>query len=140
MKIVGPLPRILGHEATLTQVFSNLLGNATKFVAPGTRPHITIWSEDVGDRARIYVEDNGIGIKAENHDRIFQMFVQLNESQLYGGTGIGLAIVKKAVESMEGRSGWLRWKREAPAFGWSWPRRHKSLSASSRNCLGEAFL
>lgn len=105
VKIIGPLPRVLGHEAALIQVFSNLMGNAAKFVTPGVRPKVTVWSEDLGDRARIYVEDNGIGIKAENYDRIFQMFVQLNESQLYGGTGVGLAIAKKAVESMGGKVG-----------------------------------
>ena len=105
VEIEGTLPRVLGHEASLTQVLSNLLGNAAKFVENGTAPHIRVWGEDLGSRVRIWIEDNGIGIPSGDHERIFQMFVQVNESQLYGGTGVGLAIVKKAVESMRGSVG-----------------------------------
>ena len=105
VKIQGVLPHVVGQESLLTQVFSNLLGNAAKFVANGTSPLIHVWSEDLGDRVRIWTEDNGIGIPAEDHEKIFQMFVQVSESQLYGGTGVGLAIAKKAVESMHGTVG-----------------------------------
>lgn len=105
VKIDGPLPRVLGHEASLTQVFSNLLGNAAKFVPAGEPARIHVWSEDLGQRVRVSIEDNGIGISPENYDRIFNMFVQVNEPHLYGGTGVGLAIVKKAVESMHGTVG-----------------------------------
>lgn len=105
VEVLGALPRVLGHEASLTQVLSNLLGNAAKFVPQGTVPHIRVGAEEVKDRVRIWVEDNGIGIAPEDYERIFQMFVQVNESQLYGGTGVGLAIVRKAVESMHGSVG-----------------------------------
>ncbi len=105
VEVAGVIPRVLGHEASLTQVLSNLLGNAAKFVAEGTTPHIRVWGEEIKDRVRIWIEDNGIGISSEDYERIFQMFVQVNESQLYGGTGVGLAIVKKAVESMHGSVG-----------------------------------
>jgi PAS domain S-box-containing protein len=105
VEVTGTLPRVLGHEASLTQVLSNLLGNAAKFVAQGTVPHIRVGSEEIKDRVRIWIEDNGIGVSPEDHERIFQMFVQVNESQLYGGTGVGLAIVRKAVESMHGSVG-----------------------------------
>lgn len=105
VEITRPLPRIMGHESSVTQVFSNLLGNAAKFVAPGILPRIRIWSEDQGERVRVWIEDNGIGIPTEDFDRIFQMLIQLNETHLYGGTGVGLAIVKKAVESMQGKVG-----------------------------------
>ncbi len=103
--IEGKLPVVIANPASLTQVFSNLLGNATKFVAPGITPKIRVWSENVDARVRFWIADNGIGIPPEDHDRIFQMFVQLNESALYGGTGVGLAIVRKAVESMHGSVG-----------------------------------
>jgi PAS domain S-box-containing protein len=105
VEVVGVIPRVLGHEASLTQVLSNLLGNAAKFVAEGTTPRIRVWSEAAKDSVRIWIEDNGIGISPGDYERIFQMFVQVNESQLYGGTGVGLAIVKKAVESMHGSVG-----------------------------------
>jgi signal transduction histidine kinase len=105
VEIEGELPVIMGQEASLTQVLSNLLGNAAKFVRPDTVPHIRVWSEDLGERVRLWIKDNGIGISQDNYERIFQMFVQVDESHLYGGTGVGLAIVKKAVEAMKGSVG-----------------------------------
>ena len=95
----------MGREAALTQVISNLLGNAVKFVPAGTQPHIKLWSEVRGAKVRLWIEDNGIGIAPRDFDRIFQMFIQVNEPALYGGTGVGLAIVKKAVQTMQGAVG-----------------------------------
>lgn len=105
IQIEGTFPNVLGQEAALIQVLSNLLGNATKFVVPGTVPKIRVWAEDLGTKVRLSIQDNGIGIKPENFERIFQIFVQINEPHLYGGTGIGLAIVKKAVQMMRGEVG-----------------------------------
>lgn len=105
MEVANKLPRVLGLEAALTQVLSNVLGNATKFVPAGTLPRIKIWSEERDSRVRLWIQDNGIGIATRDAERIFQMFVQVNESQLYGGTGVGLAIVKKAVQTMHGSVG-----------------------------------
>src|ERR1019366_7391219 len=50
IQIEGPLPRMMGNEAALTQCFSNLLGNAIKFVVPGTRPTVRVWAERVENR------------------------------------------------------------------------------------------
>ncbi|MGC4081643.1 MAG: ATP-binding protein [Vicinamibacterales bacterium] len=100
IRIPAPLPRVLGNEAMLTQVFSNLLGNAQKFVAPGVRPVVTITATASGGRVSVEVSDNGIGIAPEQHGKIFEIFYQLDRNA--GGTGIGLAIVKKAVERMSG--------------------------------------
>jgi signal transduction histidine kinase len=97
------LPTVLGNEAMFTQIFSNLLGNAQKFVAPGVKPKVRIWSEPGLKHARVMIQDNGIGISPEHHERIFGMFHQLDKH--FGGTGIGLAIVKKAVERMGGTVG-----------------------------------
>lgn len=91
---------VLGNEAMLTQVFSNLLGNAVKFVAPGVKPQVRVAVQPAGDRVRIAVRDNGIGIDALQHQRIFEIFQQAEAG--YGGTGIGLAIVKKAAQRMGG--------------------------------------
>jgi signal transduction histidine kinase len=122
--IQGRLPKVFGNEAFLTQCFSNLLGNAAKFVAPGTTPHIEIRAEDGiggnGDNCkdaanplklsgfsstRIWIEDNGIGIAPENRERIFGMFERIHPAKEYEGTGIGLTIVRKAVERMGARLG-----------------------------------
>lgn len=105
IEIVGALPDVLAHEPSLTQVISNLLSNAVKFVASGTRPHVKIEAETISDRARLWVQDNGIGIPPEFQHRLFGLFERGHPDQKYEGTGIGLAIVRKAVERMNGAVG-----------------------------------
>jgi signal transduction histidine kinase len=96
---------VLGHEAHLTQCITNLLGNAVKFVAPGLEPEVRIRSERVNGQIRVTFADNGIGIDPSHHERIFQIFGQVYPEKKYGGTGIGLAIVRKAVQRMNGEVG-----------------------------------
>ena len=105
IEVQGAFPHVWGREAALTQVISNLLGNAAKFVRPGVVPQIKVWSEDMGSRIRFYIQDNGIGIASRDFERIFQMFIQVNAPSAYSGTGVGLAIVKKAVQTMQGAVG-----------------------------------
>lgn len=100
-----PLPCVLGHRPTLVQVLLNLLSNAAKFVPPGVTPNISLRSEPRGDWTRVWVEDNGIGIAAEHQERIFRVFERLHGVEAYPGTGIGLAIVRRGMERMSGRSG-----------------------------------
>jgi PAS domain S-box-containing protein len=100
-----PLPTVLGNDALLTQVFSNLLGNALKFVPPGQAPRVVVRAEETDGQARIWVEDNGIGIPAEHRGKLFGLFQRLQPPDKYGGTGVGLAIVRKAVERMGGGVG-----------------------------------
>ena len=99
------MPRVLGHRATLFQALTNLVTNAVKFVAPGTRPSVRIRADRRDGRVRLWVEDNGIGIAAEHHERIFRVFERLHGRERYPGTGVGLAIVRKAVERMGGATG-----------------------------------
>ena len=103
--IQSPLLPVLGHEAPLTQCFYNLLSNAVKFVPAGKTPSIRIWSEPVGSYVRLCFEDNGIGIPQEAQGRMFLMFQRFHRPEDYDGTGIGLAIVRKAVERMGGAVG-----------------------------------
>ena len=103
IRIEDPLPVVLGEESLLTQCFSNLMGNAVKFVAPGVRPQVRLRVESSGEIARIFVEDNGIGIAKDSQRRLFGMFERLTTG--YEGTGIGLAIVRKVVERMGGKVG-----------------------------------
>jgi PAS domain S-box-containing protein len=105
--IQRPLLRVLGHEAYLTQCITNLLGNAVKFVGAGVVPNICIRSERVDGRVRLWFEDNGIGIDPMHNERIFQIFGQIHPEKKYGGTGIGLAIVRKAVQRLNGEVGVL---------------------------------
>ena len=105
IEILGPLPEVLAHEPSLMQVVSNLLSNAVKFVAPGTRPHIRVSSERSADRVRLWIQDNGIGIAPEYQHRLFGLFERVHTDRKFDGTGIGLAIVRKAVERMHGAVG-----------------------------------
>jgi len=100
-----PLGSVMAHGPMLHQVFTNLLSNGIKFVSRGVEPRVYIWSEPRDGRVRLFVQDNGIGISTEHQDRIFGIFERLNRSEEYPGTGIGLAIVRRAVERLGGSVG-----------------------------------
>jgi len=99
------LGHVLAHEPSLTQAISNLLANAVKFVAPGVTPSVQIYSERRDGHLRLWIQDNGIGIKPEHQGRLFGLFQRVHPDQKYEGTGIGLAVVRKSVERMGGRVG-----------------------------------
>ncbi|MDO8545379.1 MAG: chemotaxis protein CheB [Opitutaceae bacterium] len=103
--IDGVLPAVLANEASLTQVISNLLTNAVKFVAPGTAARVRLRAEEIEGDVRLWFEDNGIGIDPCDHARIWTIFTRIVRARDYEGTGIGLAIVRKAVERMGGSIG-----------------------------------
>ncbi|MEO6182109.1 MAG: ATP-binding protein, partial [Verrucomicrobiota bacterium] len=100
-----PLLPVVGNEIWLTKAISNLLTNAVKFVTKGTKPQIRIRTEKRDGQVRLWIEDNGIGIKPEYQSRLFGMFERLDPSNQYEGTGIGLAIVRKSIERMGGTVG-----------------------------------
>jgi PAS domain S-box-containing protein len=102
IQISGRLPKVMGNYTLLEQCISNLLSNATKFVSPGTTPRVAISAESIeGGSVRISFKDNGIGINAEDHARIFRLFERIHPITEYEGTGIGLTIVRKAIERMD---------------------------------------
>ncbi|MCI0511767.1 PAS domain S-box protein [candidate division KSB1 bacterium] len=105
IQVQKPFPVIRAHAATLEQILSNLLNNALKFVEPGKTPRVKIWADEQPDRVRIWISDNGIGIPAEYYERIFRVFERLHGYSTYSGSGIGLAIVRKAVERIGGTVG-----------------------------------
>lgn len=100
-----PLLPVLGHRSTLVQVMSNLLVNAIKFVEPGVTPQVQIWTTEQDDWVRLHIVDNGVGIAPQHQQRIFRIFERLHGAEVYPGTGIGLAIVRKGVERMNGQVG-----------------------------------
>jgi PAS domain S-box-containing protein len=128
IQIEGTLPKVLGSEAFLMQCVSNLLSNAVKFVSPGTTPRVRIWVVEANlteenkkaisssPSVRIFIQDNGIGIAPENHARIFRMFERIHPASAYDGTGIGLTIVRKAVERMGAQVGFESQLGEGSTF------------------------
>ena len=86
----------------MTQLMQNLIGNAIKF--HGTEASVIKINAEKGENEWTFsVEDNGIGLKMEYSEKIFQMFQRLNGGGAYQGTSVGLAIAKKIVERLGGR-------------------------------------
>lgn len=101
---IGPsLPTVRGNRTMLIQTFSNLLGNAMKYVPAGRKPVIKAWAESGGDEVRVFFKDNGTGLEEKYFNRIFNLFERVSTgASNAGGTGAGLAIVHRAVERMGG--------------------------------------
>jgi PAS domain S-box-containing protein len=106
IQISCKLPKVIGNAVLLTQCVSNLLSNGVKFVSSGTTPHVEVSAEAIDDDSvRVWFKDNGIGIAAEDHHRIFRLFERIHPATEYEGTGVGLSIVRKAIERMGGQVG-----------------------------------
>ena len=105
ISVQKPLPEVQSNRSVLRQVLSNLIANGLKFIAPGGKPVLTIYRERWLGSVRLWVEDNGIGIAPEHQRRIFDPFQRLHGIEAYPGTGIGLAIVRRAMTRMGGRCG-----------------------------------
>jgi signal transduction histidine kinase len=102
VEVAGPMPHLRTEKAPLQQVFMNLIGNSVKHGAPrASRIEISATREK-GSWA-FHVHDNGPGIPAEFHQRIFGLFQTLAPRDRVEGSGIGLAVVKKLVEARGGR-------------------------------------
>lgn len=101
---IGDLPDCYGLTTEINQVFSNLLSNAIRYCDPQRPPHIKIRGKRSKNQKRVtyYVEDNGIGIPKEYHDKIFQIFHRLKPGEI-DGEGLGLAIVHKIVNRHNGK-------------------------------------
>jgi len=97
------LPHVRGEAPLLTQLLQNLVGNALKFQAEGRPCRIRIGAVRNGAEWEFSCADNGIGIEPEYADRVFVIFQRLHPKDVYGGTGIGLAMCKKIVEYHGGR-------------------------------------
>ena len=109
------LPQLLLHadHDGMAMVLRNLLGNALKFSRTAAPPKITVGAKAEGGRVLLWVQDNGIGFAMKFHDRIFEMFSRLERVENYAGTGVGLALVRKAVKRMGGKI----WAQSAPGQG-----------------------
>ena len=98
-----PLPAVIGNQATLDVLLRNLLSNAIKFQQEDKKPIIYIECAEKDKEYQISVKDNGIGINEIHQNMIFSMFERLHNDDDYPGTGVGLALVKKAVLLHQGK-------------------------------------
>jgi PAS domain S-box-containing protein len=108
----GTLPAVAGDVGRLVPLFQNLVGNAVKFRSERP-PHVRLAAERQGEFWTISCADNGIGIAAEDVERVFGLFERLHSRAAYPGTGVGLAICKRIVERHGGRI----WVESTPGEG-----------------------
>jgi signal transduction histidine kinase len=101
--VIGSMPTVRGWPDRLSVVFQNLIGNALKYRRNNVPPHIEISALDQGAEWKISVRDNGIGFEQKYAESIFGVFKRLHVQDQYGGTGVGLAIVKSVIERHGGR-------------------------------------
>lgn len=99
--------------AGLAMALRNLIGNALKFTPEERKPLIEISSREEDNHIVLSIRDNGVGFDMRFHERIFEIFQRLQRSEEYPGTGIGLAIVHKALQRMGGRV----WAESEPGVG-----------------------
>jgi signal transduction histidine kinase len=102
--VAGGLPEVEGDRVLLDRVVENLLSNAVKFVPPGRTPRVRVRSAVEGRRARLEVEDNGVGIESGQLPGLFEAFERLHPGR-FPGTGVGLTIVKRAMDRLGGEVG-----------------------------------
>jgi signal transduction histidine kinase len=122
--MIGKMPMLVTERAAIQQVFAHLIANAVQH-AGRDDVVVRISAIDRGDECEIAITDNGAGIAPEHHARVWQLFQTLQSRDVVETTGIGLAIVKKQVESNGGRA----WIEPATSGGttvrFTWPRRTK---------------
>ncbi|MFL6228365.1 MAG: ABC transporter substrate binding protein [Pyrinomonadaceae bacterium] len=104
---------VMADANGLVQSLRNYLDNAVKFTREVAQPRIEVGAKETTTSCLLWVGDNGIGFDSKYHDKIFGIFQRLNHAEDYPGTGIGLAIVRKAMERMDGRA----WAESSPGRG-----------------------
>jgi signal transduction histidine kinase len=112
MVTIDTLPAVVAEPMELLEIFHNLISNALKYQRDGQQPSVHISAQEIADTIQFAVKDNGIGIKPEHYDRIFDLFSRLHGPE-YSGVGAGLAVCKRLVE----RNGGRIWVESEPGVG-----------------------
>ena len=120
IQLPADLPVLVTPHIRLLQVFQNLISNAFNY-NDNPSPEIEILYEPKGDFCRFGVKDNGPGIAPEHHERIFEIFHTLTSKDQRESTGVGLSIVKKSVEEMDGKVWVESEKGKGCTFYFTWP-------------------
>ncbi|WP_437728330.1 PAS domain-containing protein [Sorangium sp. So ce861] len=122
VEVAGPLPSVVAERALLQQVFMNLIGNAIKHHGDKGNGRAVVSCADAGSHWRFTVADNGPGIAPRFHDKVFIIFQTLEARDRSEGTGVGLALVKKIVESSGGAVALDSDVGRGAAFSFTWPK------------------
>jgi len=101
--VCDPLPVVRGDRHMLRVLLQNLVENAIKFVAPGSVPSVQVTAVTDMDTWQLTVTDNGIGVRDEHRELIFDLFKRLHSRKQYEGTGLGLATCRRIAELHGGR-------------------------------------
>ncbi len=126
--VAPPLHSVMGHPLILKQVIQNLLSNALKFVSQEKVPYIKITTQAIDSRVRLLIKDNGIGIAKKHQQKIFNVFERLHGIENYTGTGIGLAVVKKAMQRLNGRYGVISKLNQGSTFWIELPKSNPEIA------------
>jgi len=116
IEVEDPIHPVMASNTVLDQVVLNLISNALKFVPEDRDPEVKIWTELTGDKVKLFIKDNGIGIDESERENIFKMFNRLHGVENFAGTGVGLAIVKKGIDKLGGYYGFESTPGEGSTF------------------------
>ncbi|MGD9952404.1 MAG: ATP-binding protein [Burkholderiales bacterium] len=100
---VAPLPPATGDRSLLRQVWANLIGNALKYSSRSPAPRVEVGAREDGAGTEYWVQDNGAGFDPRYAGKLFAVFQRLHGADEFTGTGVGLAIVQRAVARHGGR-------------------------------------
>lgn len=131
-----PFLPVIAHEGLLTQAIANLVSNGIKFIAPGTKPRLRVWTELRDQKVRLWVEDNGIGIPASDQHKVFGLFTRLDNAEAYEGTGVGLAVVQRAARRMGGEVGLISTEGQGSRFWVDLPALERDGEGAGPRVLG----
>jgi two-component system CheB/CheR fusion protein len=122
IRLQTAMPKLFTERVPLETVLRNLIGNAVKHHHRPEEGVVRISVQDEGDHVTFSVTDNGPGIAPQHHERIFQLFQSLKPRDQVEGSGMGLAIVKKIVESQGGRIEIVSDQGQGATFRFTWPK------------------
>ena len=129
---VGPLPTVFADETQMIQLFQNLVGNGLKF-NKSKHPKVEVWAEENHDEWKLFVKDNGIGMRESEQQMIFAPFKRLHTQQEFEGTGIGLAICRRIVTRHGGEIGVTAEPGKGSTFWLTMPTSTRQLQERTTN-------
>ncbi|TKK68846.1 GAF domain-containing protein [Ilyomonas limi] len=101
--VIKNTPNLRADKTMITQVFTNVIGNALKYSSKSPHPMVVIDAEMQGSETVYKIQDNGVGIDVQYGNQVYEIFKRMNNVQQFEGTGVGLSIVKRIMEKHNGK-------------------------------------